>query len=166
MIIYLISAALIVIGYLLGSVSFGLIITKIVKGIDIRQFASGSTGATNVMRACGWHWGALAMALDMLKAALPLFVVMYIHDFGIPTWTYRIIGNIGTHMANIYKFSRRKRDCFRVVGSNCPIPTIRSNSLLFIFPIYDIHQVCIPRVDNWFAFWRYSNYGLICLGIL
>ena len=92
MIIYLISATLIVIGYLLGSISFGLIITKIVKGIDIRQFASGSTGATNVMRACGWHWGALAMALDMLKAALPLFVVMYIHDFGIPNWTYPIIG--------------------------------------------------------------------------
>ena len=90
--IYLISAAFICSGYLLGSVSFGLIIARIVKGIDIRQFASGSTGATNVMRACGWHWGVLAMALDMLKAALPLFIVLYIHDFSIPNWTHPFIG--------------------------------------------------------------------------
>ncbi len=90
--IYLISSAFIVSGYLLGSVSFGLIIARIVKGIDIRQFASGSTGATNVMRTCGWQWGMLAMALDMFKAALPLFIVIYIHDFGIPNWTHPIIG--------------------------------------------------------------------------
>ena len=86
--IYLTGTAFIIFGYLLGSVSFGLIIARIVKGIDIRQFASGSTGATNVMRACGWPWGILAMALDMFKAAVPLFIVLYIHDFGIPIWTH------------------------------------------------------------------------------
>ena len=90
--IYLTGTAFIIFGYLLGSVSFGLIIARIVKGIDIRQFASGSTGATNVMRACGWPWGILAMALDMFKAAVPLFIVLYIHDFGIPIWTHPMIG--------------------------------------------------------------------------
>ena len=90
--IYLISAVLIGSSYLLGSVSFGLIIARIVKGIDIRQFASGSTGATNVMRACGWRWAVLAMALDMLKAGLPLFIVIYIHDFGVANWTHPIMG--------------------------------------------------------------------------
>ena len=90
--IYVISAALIGSSYLLGSVSFGLIIARIVKGIDIREFASGSTGATNVMRACGWHWGILAMALDMLKAGVPLFIVIYIHDFGMASWTHPAIG--------------------------------------------------------------------------
>jgi glycerol-3-phosphate acyltransferase PlsY len=63
-----------------------------VKGIDIRQYASGSTGATNVMRACGWRWGILAFALDMFKAALPLLIVIYIYDFGIPSWVHPVIG--------------------------------------------------------------------------
>lgn len=90
--VYLVGAALVIFSYLLGSVSFGLIITRMVKGIDIRQYASGSTGATNVMRACGWRWGILAFALDMFKAALPLLIVIYIYDFGIPSWVHPVIG--------------------------------------------------------------------------
>ena len=92
MIIYLEGITLVIFSYLLGSVSFGLIITKMVKGIDIREYASGSTGATNVMRACGWRWGLLAFALDMFKAALPLLIVIYIYDFGIPNWVHPIMG--------------------------------------------------------------------------
>ena len=92
MIIYLEGITLVIFSYLLGSISFGLIITRMVKGIDIRQYASGSTGATNVMRACGWRWGILAFALDMFKAALPLLVVIYIYDFGIPSWVHPIMG--------------------------------------------------------------------------
>ena len=92
MIIYLGGITLVIFSYLLGSISFGLIITRMVKGIDIRQYASGSTGATNVMRACGWRWGILAFALDMFKAALPLLVVIYIYDFGIPSWVHPIMG--------------------------------------------------------------------------
>ena len=90
--IYLAGGTLVIFSYLLGSVSFGLIITKMVKGIDIREYASGSTGATNVMRACGWRWGILAFVLDMFKAALPLLIVIYINDFGIPTWIHPIMG--------------------------------------------------------------------------
>ncbi len=90
--IYLLNAALVTFSYLMGSMSFGLIITRMVKGIDIRQYASGSTGATNVMRACGWRWGLLAFALDMFKAALPLLIVIYIYDFGIPSWLHPIMG--------------------------------------------------------------------------
>jgi glycerol-3-phosphate acyltransferase PlsY len=90
--VYLVGAALVIFSYLLGSVAFGLIITRMVKGIDIRQYASGSTGATNVMRACGWRWGILAFALDMFKAALPLLIVIYIYDFGIPSWVHPVIG--------------------------------------------------------------------------
>ena len=78
MIIYLEGIIFVIFSYVLGSISFGLIITKMVKGIDIREYASGSTGATNVMRACGWRWGLLAFALDMFKAALPLLIVIYI----------------------------------------------------------------------------------------
>jgi glycerol-3-phosphate acyltransferase PlsY len=59
----------VVIGYLLGSIPFGLIIGKLKSGIDIRQQGSGKTGATNLMRVAGTKLGILALVLDVLKAA-------------------------------------------------------------------------------------------------
>lgn len=53
--------------YLLGSIPFGLIVGKIVKGIDIRKHGSGNIGATNVFRVVGKKWGTLVLVLDVLK---------------------------------------------------------------------------------------------------
>jgi glycerol-3-phosphate acyltransferase PlsY len=61
--------AAIVIAYLLGSIPFGLIIGKIVSGIDVRKYGSGKTGATNVMRTAGTKFGILTIVLDVGKAA-------------------------------------------------------------------------------------------------
>ena len=55
------------IAYLLGSVSFAYIITKLVTGQDIRNIGSGSAGTTNTARAVGKPLAALVMALDILK---------------------------------------------------------------------------------------------------
>jgi glycerol-3-phosphate acyltransferase PlsY len=57
--------------YLLGSVSFGLIVAKR-KGVDLRAIGSGNIGATNVGRALGKPAGRLVMLLDMLKGFLPV----------------------------------------------------------------------------------------------
>ena len=43
--------------YLLGSVPFGLLLTRVLKGEDLRQLGSGNIGATNTMRALGRGWG-------------------------------------------------------------------------------------------------------------
>ncbi len=56
--------------YLLGSIPFGLILGRLVKGIDIRKFGSGNIGATNVFRVIGKKWGILALLLDVLKGYL------------------------------------------------------------------------------------------------
>ena len=55
-------------GYLLGSVPFGLIIGWFVKRVDVRDYGSGKTGMTNVLRTVGAKAAALSMALDMAKA--------------------------------------------------------------------------------------------------
>lgn len=57
--------------YLLGSVSFALILGKM-KGIDIRTIGSGNVGATNVGRALGKKWGILCFLLDLLKGLVPV----------------------------------------------------------------------------------------------
>ena len=85
----LLSLVFIVLAYLIGSISFGFLIGKFVRGIDIRKIGSGSTGATNVARTCGIYWGSAALILDIGKAAIPLFIAIQLE---LPTWSHPIIG--------------------------------------------------------------------------
>jgi glycerol-3-phosphate acyltransferase PlsY len=62
--------AVVAIGYLLGSVPFGVIIGRRSSGVDIRRMGSGNTGATNVLRVAGKKAGALVLSLDMVKGLL------------------------------------------------------------------------------------------------
>ena len=58
--------------YLAGSIPFGYIIGKVVKGVDLRQLGSGNIGATNAGRVLGKKWGILCLILDALKGLLPV----------------------------------------------------------------------------------------------
>jgi glycerol-3-phosphate acyltransferase PlsY len=58
-----------IIGYLLGAIPFGVIIGKLVRGIDVREHGSGSMGMTNVMRTVGAKAGLIVLILDLLKGS-------------------------------------------------------------------------------------------------
>lgn len=60
----LLAAAL---GYLLGAIPFGLLIGRATRGIDIRQYGSHRTGATNALRTLGTRAAALVFVLDVAK---------------------------------------------------------------------------------------------------
>ena len=60
----------IVIGYALGNVSTGLIISKLGSGMDIRDAGSGNAGATNVLRTLGWMPSLLTFVGDALKGVI------------------------------------------------------------------------------------------------
>jgi glycerol-3-phosphate acyltransferase PlsY len=64
-------AALILLSYLAGSIPFGLILARLIRGIDIRTEGSGNIGATNVSRSLGKKWGLVVLVLDALKGYLP-----------------------------------------------------------------------------------------------
>jgi glycerol-3-phosphate acyltransferase PlsY len=67
-------AAGLVIAYLLGSIPTGYLAGKLLKGIDIREHGSRSTGATNVLRTLG-KWPALAvLVIDVLKGVAAIIV--------------------------------------------------------------------------------------------
>jgi len=68
-------AALIIISYLLGSIPNSIIISKMAKGIDIREHGSGNAGGTNVIRVLGFKLGLTVIFLDALKGALAVVVV-------------------------------------------------------------------------------------------
>lgn len=69
-----------VVGYLLGSIPTGLWIGEWRGGGDIRTSGSGRTGATNTFRALGLRWSIAVLALDALKGALPILIVMVVWD--------------------------------------------------------------------------------------
>jgi len=63
----------VVIGYLLGSIPFGLLIAKR-KGVDITQYGSGKIGTANVLRTVGGKAAATVFGLDLLKGMLAVVV--------------------------------------------------------------------------------------------
>lgn len=70
--------------YIIGSFPTGYLLVKAVKGIDIRNEGSGSTGATNVKRILGTWAFFTVMLVDLLKGFLPVFAAKYLeHKFNL-----------------------------------------------------------------------------------
>ena len=68
--------------YLLGSIPFGFLLTKIFLKKDIRKIGSGNIGATNVLRTGNKVIGYSTLILDILKAVIPILVVkIYFAEF-------------------------------------------------------------------------------------
>ena len=61
-------------GYLLGSLSISILLSKNLLGRDVRRHGSGNAGATNMARVFGLRMGAVTLAGDMLKAALAMLL--------------------------------------------------------------------------------------------
>jgi glycerol-3-phosphate acyltransferase PlsY len=85
----------IVIAYLLGSISFAYIITKMKTGKDIRTIGSGSAGTTNTIRAVGKPLGAVVMCLDILKGVLAAEIGLWLaaETGGLLAFVFVIIGH-------------------------------------------------------------------------
>ena len=64
-----------IISYLMGSIPFGLILTKVFLKKDIREIGSGNIGATNALRTGNKLIGYSTLILDVLKAVIPVLYV-------------------------------------------------------------------------------------------
>jgi glycerol-3-phosphate acyltransferase PlsY len=70
----LIDIGVVIIGYIIGSIPFGLLIVKMKTGKDIRTVESGRTGGTNAVRAAGFGAGLLTAVMDILKGAASVWL--------------------------------------------------------------------------------------------
>lgn len=74
----------IVVSYLLGSVSFSVLLARLLKGIDIRQYGSGNAGTTNTLRVLGKGPAILVLVLDVLKGIAAVWLGTWAGGWG--TW--------------------------------------------------------------------------------
>jgi glycerol-3-phosphate acyltransferase PlsY len=80
-------------GYLLGAIPFGLIIGRLTRGIDLREFGSHRTGATNALRTLGLPAATLVFLLDVGKGIAAVIVARLLFaDDPLVEWTAAVAG--------------------------------------------------------------------------
>src|SRR3972149_7031220 len=73
-------AAVIAASYLVGSIPLGYIAGRVLKGVDVRDYGSGATGATNVMRTLGKGAFVAVLLGDAIKGYAPVLVTWYLFE--------------------------------------------------------------------------------------
>jgi glycerol-3-phosphate acyltransferase PlsY len=66
----------VVLGYLSGSLTPSIWITRLAKGVDVRDAGSGHATTTNTIRQAGFGWGALVLVIDIAKGFLPTWLAL------------------------------------------------------------------------------------------
>lgn len=84
--------------YLVGSIPFGLVLSKVFKKDDPRNSGSKNIGATNIYRLHGKWLGLITLICDFLKAFIPLLIIeIYVYELV-------VLGSISIFMGHIYPF--------------------------------------------------------------
>jgi glycerol-3-phosphate acyltransferase PlsY len=137
----LIDVLAVIIGYLLGSIPFGLLIVKISTGKDLRTVESGRTGGTNAARAAGLWAGLLTAGLDILKGAVAVWVAKQFTANGLTGHTViHILAPIAAilgHNYSIFMMERNEQGGFKFRGGAGGAPALGGAMGLWLpmFPI-------------------------------
>ena len=110
------------IGYLLGSIPFGLILTRLGGKGDVRKVGSGNIGATNVLRTGSKALAALTLILDCLKATAAILLAWQL--FGRETGTFAAAGALLGHLYPIWLKFRGGKGVATLLGILIPMMPI------------------------------------------
>ena len=95
--------------YLLGSFPTSIVASRLIKGIDIREYGSGNAGGTNAIRLLGWKIGICVILIDIIKGIIATYYIArigtdvgFLPEEAINIWAglWAIIGHIWTVFAN------------------------------------------------------------------
>jgi len=140
-----------IIGYLLGSLSGGIITSRLANGPDLHTVGSKSTGASNVQRTMGWKYGLITFFFDALKGIVACAAAEIL---------------TGLHMASLLA------GLFCVIGHNWPVffrfrggkgVATTGGVLLYCFPIPAL--ICIALTITVIALFRYISVGSMLMVI-
>ena len=140
-----------VVAYLVGSLSGGIITSRIAHGPDLHTVGSKSTGASNVQRTMGWKYGLITFFFDALKGILSCLIAEWI---------------CGSHFAALLA------GLFFVIGHNWPVffhfrggkgVATTGGVMLYCFPVPAL--ICIALTILVIALFRYISVGSMLLVI-
>jgi acyl phosphate:glycerol-3-phosphate acyltransferase len=124
---------IIIFAYLIGSIPFGLIIVKILKGHDLRTIESGRTGGTNAGRAAGFGAGALTGILDFLKGVVAVALVKtMLPDTNIRPWIEAVAGVLAIlgHNYPIFLLEKVSHGKYRLRGGAGGAPCLGASTAI------------------------------------
>lgn len=75
---------IIILSYLAGSIPTSIIMSKLTRGIDIREHGSGNAGATNAIRVLGWKIGIIVIIVDVGKGVLATLLISQLRIDSVP----------------------------------------------------------------------------------
>ena len=101
-------------GYLLGSIPFGLVLTRLAGKGDLRQIGSGNIGATNVLRTGSRPLAALTLILDCLKATAAIVLARLL--FGPETQPFAAVGAFLGHLYPVWLKFRGGKGAATLLG--------------------------------------------------
>lgn len=139
------------IGYLLGAIPFGLLVGRLTRGIDIREFGSHRTGATNALRTLGTTAAATVFVLDVAKgvAAVLLARLLFAAD-PLVEWAAAVAGFaaiVGHNWSIFIRFTGGR-------GVSTSAGALGAMSILALLILAPIVALVIWR-------WRYVSLGSI-----
>ena len=91
---YLIIALTAIVSYLIGSVNFSILLSKMLSGKDIRESGSGNAGATNMLRTYGKKMGVITLLLDVLKGIVVILLSRLVKNIAGTDEIYPVISYI------------------------------------------------------------------------
>jgi len=133
----LIDVGILILGYLIGSIPFGLLIVKLKTGKDIRNVESGRTGGTNAVRAAGFWAGLLTAILDILKGTSAVWIAQALSPDNHLIHVLAPVGAILGHNYSIFLASRDNNGKLRFYGGAGGAPALGGAAGLWLpmFPI-------------------------------
>lgn len=152
-----------IIGYLLGSLPFALIIGKVFYNTDVRNFGSGNLGGSNAGRVLGKNVAIAVIALDVLKVVLASGIVAYCFDPMVSIWA-GLFAAVG-HCYPIFAGFRGGKAVATMFGFlvSCAVFTFQNPLILlvpllvfllffFIFKMVSLASICAAITQSIYIF--------------
>lgn len=127
--------------YLLGSIPWGLVLTRLFTSIDIRKEGSRNIGATNVRRVAGTTLGILTLAGDVLKGAVPVWLAVFLTNSN-ELWAsfYISLVAVAAFMGHLYpiymKFKNGGKGVATAAGCFAVISPPASGVVILVFILF------------------------------
>ena len=135
-----------VVAYLLGSLNFAVILSRVFHHDDIRNYGSGNAGATNMVRTYGRKWGIITFICDGLKAAVSVLFAMLLMGEG-GAYIAALFAILGHIFPVYYKFRGGKGVAVAAISILCLNPLVFAILVvIFIAIVYASRYISLGSI--------------------